>query len=91
MWKKNGGKRPFSIPALEDKIIQKAVETIMYVIYDVDFYDFSHGFRNGHSQHMALKELCEKCIKLNINWIINADISGFPEPSAEIRQCLFFR
>lgn len=75
--KENGKMRPIGIPALEDKIVQKAVETILYVIYDVDFYDFSHGFRKGHSQHMALHELREKCRSLNINWIVDADVSGF--------------
>lgn len=75
--KENGKMRPIGIPALEDKIVQKAVETILYVIYDVDFYDFSHGFRKGRSQHMAIHELREQCLKLNINWILDADISGF--------------
>jgi group II intron reverse transcriptase/maturase len=69
--------RPIGIPALEDKIVQKAVETILYVIYDVDFHDFSHGFRKGHSQHMAIHEIRQQCLKLNINWIVDADISGF--------------
>jgi group II intron reverse transcriptase/maturase len=75
--KENGKMRPIGIPALEDKIVQKAVETILCAIYDVDFYDFSHGFRKGHSQHMALHELREKCRTLNINWIVDADVSGF--------------
>jgi len=75
--KENGAMRPIGIPALEDKIVQKAVETILYVIYDVDFYDFSYGFRKGRSQHMAIHELREQCLKLNINWIIDADVSGF--------------
>lgn len=75
--KDNGKLRPIGILALEDKIVQKAVETLLYVIYDVDFYDFSHGFRKNHSQHMAIQEVREQCLKLNINWIIDADISGF--------------
>ena len=75
--KENGKMRPTGIPALEDKIVQKAVETMLYVVYDGDFYDFSHGFRKDHSQHMAIQELREQCLKLNINWIVDADISGF--------------
>jgi len=75
--KEDGGKRPIGIPALEDKIVRKATETILYVIYDVDFYDFSHGFRKGRSQHGAIHELREQCLKLNINWIVDADVSGF--------------
>lgn len=75
--KENGKMRPIGIPALEDKIVQKAAETILCVIYDVDFYDFSHGFRKGHSRHMAIQEIREQCLKLNINRIADADISGF--------------
>lgn len=75
---KEGGKlRPIGIPALEDKIVQKAVVSIMNAIYEVDFHEFSYGFRKGHSQHMALNDLREQCRKKNINWIVDADISGF--------------
>jgi len=75
--KENGEKRPIGIPVLEDKIVQKAVETILYVVYDVDFYDFSYGFRKGRSWHMALHELREQCLKQNVKWVVDADISGF--------------
>jgi RNA-directed DNA polymerase len=74
--KEDGKQRPIGIPALEDKIVQKALATILGVAYEPLFYDFSHGFRQGHSQHRALCELREKCIRLNINWIISADITG---------------
>jgi group II intron reverse transcriptase/maturase len=74
--KEGGKKRPIGIPALEDKIVQRAVSTLLNVIYDVNFFDFSHAFRKGHSQHKALHELREKCQKLNIGWIVSADITG---------------
>ena len=74
--KEDGKQRPIGIPALEDKIVQKAVATILGVVYEPIFHDFSHGFRPGHSQHKALHELREKCRKLNINWIVSADITG---------------
>ena len=74
--KEGGKKRPIGIPALEDKIVQRAVSTILNVIYDVNFFDFSHAFRKGHSQHKALHELREMCRKLNIGWIVSADIEG---------------
>ena len=76
MDKEDGKKRPIGIPALEDKIVQKAVTTLLGIAYEPIFHDFSHGFRSGRSQHMALSELREKCRKLNINWILSADISG---------------
>jgi len=74
--KENGEKRPIGIPALEDKVVQKAGTTILGIVYEPLFHDFSHGFREGHSQHLAQKELREKCIELNTNWIISADITG---------------
>jgi group II intron reverse transcriptase/maturase len=74
--KENGKQRPIGIPAFEDKIVQKAVEMILTAIYETDFYDFSHGFRSGHSQHMAIRELRDNCIKKNSNWIVSADITG---------------
>jgi retron-type reverse transcriptase len=74
--KEDGKKRPIGIPALEDKIVQKVVATILGVVFEPIFHDFSHGFRPGHSHHKALHELREQCRKLNINWILSADITG---------------
>jgi RNA-directed DNA polymerase len=75
--KEDGKKRPISKPCFEDKIVQRAVVMILEAIFDHDFHAFSHGFRKGHSQHQALHELREQCRKLNINWIVDADVSGF--------------
>ena len=74
--KEGGKKRPIGIPALEDKIVQRAVSTILNIIYDANFFDFSHAFRKGHSQHKALHDVRELCRKLNIGWIVSADIEG---------------
>jgi group II intron reverse transcriptase/maturase len=74
--KENGQKRPIGIPALEDKIVQRAVATLLETVYDAKFHAFSHGFRRGHSQHKAIAELREQCRLLNVNWIVSADITG---------------
>ena len=75
--KDGGKKRPIGKPTFEDKIVQRACVMLMSPIYNHDFYDFSHGFREGHSQHKALHELMEWCKKRDINWIVDADVSGF--------------
>jgi group II intron reverse transcriptase/maturase len=75
--KEGGKKRPIGKPCFEDKIVQRAVVMILEAIFDHDFHEFSHGFRKGHSPHQALDDLREKCRKLNINWIVDADVSGF--------------
>ncbi len=74
--KDNGKERPIGKPTFEDKIVQKAVEMLLSAIYEQLFYDFSHGFRKGHSQHQAIHELRDKCRMLNIRWIVSADITG---------------
>lgn len=75
--KDDGGKRPIGKPTFEDKIVQRAVAMLLGAVFEQDFYDFSHGFREGHSPHQALKELREQCLRLNIRAIVDADVSGF--------------
>jgi len=70
-------KRPIGKPTFEDKIVQRAAVMLLGAIYEQDFYDFSHGFRKGHSQHQALAELWKLCRSVNIGWILDADVSGF--------------
>ncbi len=45
--KPDGRQRPLGIAALEDKIVQRAVVTVLNAIYDEDFIGFSYGFRPG--------------------------------------------
>jgi len=75
--KEGGKKRPIGKPCCEDKIVQRAVVMILEAIFEQDFHAFSHGFRKGHSPHQALHELREQCRTLHINWIVDADVSGF--------------
>jgi group II intron reverse transcriptase/maturase len=75
--KEDGSKRPIGIPEFEDKIVQRAVSMVLEAVYEQEFYDFSHGFRRGHSPHQALHELREQVLNLNSNWIVDADVSGF--------------
>lgn len=75
--KEDGSKRPLGIPTFEDKIVQRAVSMIMSAVYEQDFYEFSHGFREGHSPHQAIREVREQCFKQNTRWIVDADVSKF--------------
>lgn len=74
--KEDGKERPIGIPAFEDKIVQRAVEMLINQIYEQMFYSFSMGFRKGRSQHQAVHYLRESCNRLNIKWVISADITG---------------
>jgi retron-type reverse transcriptase len=75
--KADGSQRPIGMPAFEDKIVQRAVTMLLGAVYEQDFQDFSHGFREGHSPHQALHEVREPCMELTIGWIVDADVSGF--------------
>ena len=65
------------IAALEDKIVQQAVVTVLNQIYEADFLGFSYGFRPGRSQHQALDALWVGLMRKKVNWILDADIRGF--------------
>ena len=75
--KADGRQRPLGIAALEDKIVQQAVVTILNQIYEVDFRGFSYGFRPGRSPHQALDALNVGIQRKRVNWILDADIRGF--------------
>jgi group II intron reverse transcriptase/maturase len=75
--KPDGGQRPIGKPAFEDKIVQRAVVMLLEQIYENDFYEFSYGFRPSRSPHQALRELRSQCQRMNVHWIIDADVSGF--------------
>jgi len=75
--KEDGRQRPLGVAALEDKIVQYAVTTILNQIYEEDFLGFSYGFRPGRSQHNALDALSYALLKKKVNHILDADIRGF--------------
>jgi group II intron reverse transcriptase/maturase len=75
--KDNGKQRPLGIAALEDKIVQQAVVTVLNQIYEEDFLGFSYGFRPGRSQHQALDALYVAIRRKKVNWILDIDIKGF--------------
>lgn len=75
--KPDGRQRPIGIAALEDKIVQQAVVTVLNQIYEEDFIGFSYGFRPGRSAHNALDALSAGIMTKKVNWILDADIKGF--------------
>jgi group II intron reverse transcriptase/maturase len=75
--KTNGKLRPLGIAALEDKIVQSAVVTVLNQIYEEDFRSFSYGFRPGRGQHQALDALYVAIHGRKVNWILDMDLKGF--------------
>jgi len=75
--KADGRQRPLGIAAVEDKIVQQAVVTVLNQIYEEDFLGFSYGFRPGRSPHDALDALWVGVMRKKVNWVLDADIRGF--------------
>jgi RNA-directed DNA polymerase len=67
--KADGRQRPLGIAAVEDKIVQQAVVTVLNEIYETDFKGFSYGFRPGLNAHEALDALNAGLQKKRVNWI----------------------
>jgi RNA-directed DNA polymerase len=75
--KGNGKTRNLGIACVEDKLVQSAIVMILEQIYEVDFYDFSYGYRPDKSCHKALATLGGIIATRKVNWISDADIKGF--------------
>jgi group II intron reverse transcriptase/maturase len=65
------------IPALEDKIVQKAVSMILEAIYEQDFLDCSYGYRPKRSAKDAVSDLTFQLQFGVYGYLVEADIKGF--------------
>ena len=75
--KENGEQRPISIPALEDKVVQKATVELLNAIYEQDFLPCSYGFRPGRSAQQALDEVGRIICREGTSYVLEADIRGY--------------
>jgi group II intron reverse transcriptase/maturase len=75
--KSNGKKRPLGIPALEDKIVQKAAAMILTAIYEQDFLDCSYGYRIGKGAKDAVSDLAFQLQYGVFGYIVEADIKSY--------------
>jgi RNA-directed DNA polymerase len=75
--KGDGRQRPLAVAALEDKIVQRAVVTLLNAIYEEDFLGISYGFRPGRGAHDAMDALCVGIHSKKVSFILDADIRSF--------------
>jgi hypothetical protein len=65
------------LPALEDKLVQRAKVEVLNAIYETDFLGFLYGFRPGRSQHNALDAIYTGLLTRQVNWVLDLEIRGF--------------
>lgn len=75
--KEDGRKRPISIPALEDKIVQRATLELLNAIFEQDFLDCCYGFRPGRSAHGALNEVGQVLCRRPTEFVLELDICSY--------------
>ena len=75
--KGNGKQRPLGIPALEDKIVQKAVAMVLTAIYEQDFLDCSYGYRPHRGAKDAVSDLTFQLQYGVFGYIVEADIKSY--------------
>lgn len=75
--KENGKQRPLGIPALEDKIVQKAAGMILEAIFEPVFHDSSYGYRPDRGSKDAVSDLSAKLQYGKFGYVVEADIKGF--------------
>lgn len=75
--KEDGTKRPLSIPALEDKIVQRATLELLNAIFEQDFLNCSYGFRAGRDAHQALDEVRRVLCTKPMAFVLELDICAY--------------
>ena len=79
--KDNGKERPLGIPALEDKIVQRAATMLLNAMYEQDFLDVSYGYRGGRSAKDAVGDLTFQVQYGKCGYVVEADIQGCLDPA----------
>ena len=74
--KSKGGTRKLGIPTVTDRIIQQAIAQVLSPIYELEFSDFSYGFRPRRRALTALKQASEY-VKEGRAIVVDMDMKSF--------------
>jgi group II intron reverse transcriptase/maturase len=68
-------RRPLSIPAVRDRIVQAAVKIVLEPVFEADMLPCSFGFRPRRSAHDALQVLVDESWR-GRRWVVETDIAS---------------
>ena len=74
--KASGGKRLLGIPTVIDRLIQQSIHQVLYPIYDIEFSEYSYGFRIGRNAHQAIVQ-AQSYINSGYQYILDFDLKSF--------------
>ena len=75
--KGEGKLRPLGLPAVSDKVVQRATADILEAIYEQDFLPNRYGYRPNRGPQLAVKDLTRELQFGKYNYIVEADIRGY--------------
>ena len=68
-------RRPLSIPAVRDRIVQAATKIVVEPVFEADMLECSFGFRPRRSAHDALQVLVDEAWS-GRRWVLESDIAN---------------
>jgi RNA-directed DNA polymerase len=69
-------KRPLGIPAVQDRVVQTALRTVLEPIFERHFAAHSYGFRPGRGCKDALRRV-DALLKAGHTYIVDADLKSY--------------
>lgn len=74
--KSTGGKRIIGVPCVRDRVVGRAVTTVLNGLLEPYWCDCSHGYRLGRSVKTAAMDVIE-AVEDGVSWIVRLDIRSF--------------
>ncbi|MHB8670797.1 MAG: reverse transcriptase domain-containing protein [Acidimicrobiales bacterium] len=68
-------RRPLSIPAVRDRIVQAALKTVIEPVFEADFLPCSFGFRPERGAHDGLQVLIDEAWR-GRRWVVETDMAS---------------
>ena len=72
---RSGERRPLSIPAIRDRIVQAAVKIVLEPVFEADMLACSYGFRPKRAAHDGLQVLIDESWR-GRRWVVETDIAN---------------
>jgi RNA-directed DNA polymerase len=67
-------RRPLSIPAIRDRVVQAAVKIVLEPVFEADFLPCSFGFRPKRAAHDGLQVLVNESFA-GARWVVETDVA----------------
>lgn len=85
--KGNGKTRQLGIPTVADRMLQQAVAQVIALKFELDFEDYSYGFRPNRNAHQAVLK-AQEYINSGYHHIVDIDLKSFFD---EVDHCILLQ